>query len=787
MLSLIFLLVGVSSLLAQEEAIQEISRKFLSGEISESQAMRMARDAGISPEDLQQFQESAASGGGRESLSERRGVPDSEIHKDTFPFYYSEDGRSLPQEKVVEEPTTRREEVEMEHFGYELFKGSKDRYQRMEVGAVDPNYQIGPGDEILLSIWGQVERRSTMTVSREGTIFIEQYGQMIVAGLTLEQLESRLRRNLARIYSGLGSSGGTYLDVSLGKLRSILVYVVGDVENPGSHFLSNYTTAFTALHKAGGATTKGSLRKIHVIRNGETLSTLDLYDFLVSGKLPHDVRLQNNDVVFVPPRINTVRLSGEVRTPAVYELKEEETLKDLVHYSGGIKTTADIEHVQVERITPPSQRKSTSLAYEVLTPSLIEFGQEGLQINPFPLKDMDHVTIASLTVEEKIQWVPGGLKQVYITGHVYKPGGYVFNEGMTVHQLLSKTRGFNDSVFLAKTYLYQAHLIRYQSMGLSREVIPIPLGDVLEEPDSPGNIPLQPQDSLVIFPVSVIDKPRVVSVHGEVELPGNYTLYDNMSLRELLLLSGGFTREAYRQQVDVFRMEKGNEGYPQVHSVELPSGFLRDDLSGPVTSLEEFDMVVVRKDPELDYHRIVYLSGEVKYPGVYSVLYPGENLKSLIERAGGFTDRAFIPGVQYTRNGRQVVGDFSQVLLDENHDILLQNEDSIFIPQYPGTVSVTGNVRNPGLVQYNEGWSVRRYVEAAGGFDFEAAKRRTVIYYPGGNAQRKRWLRKTAVPEGSVIFVPEKPEREPLDINRLLAEWASIATSVAVIFYMVRN
>ncbi|MBS3808248.1 MAG: SLBB domain-containing protein, partial [Bacteroidales bacterium] len=317
-----------------------------------------------------------------------------------------------------------------------------------------------------------------------------------------------------------------------------------------------------------------------------------------------------------------------------------------------------------------------------------------------------------------------------------------------------------------------------------------PLADLIEEDEQKHNYTLQHRDSLIIYSAGVVHKKERVTIHGEVEEPGSYVLEEDMDIHDLLLQAGGFTKIAYKYNVEVFRIgnQENENQITTAYSINISPDILNNLDSEQQIKLKDFDMVVVRKDPDFSYHKVVNIEGEVKFPGRYPILRESETLSELVRRAGGLTSEAFLPGLQYTRNDtNRVVGDFDRVLESGQEGITLQQGDSIFVPQHPGTVKVSGAVRNPGVVQYQPEWGLERYVEAAGDYTFDAAKSKTIVYYPGGNARRKHWYRKPDVKEGSEVFVPLKPEREPLDVTQLLTEWASIATSVATVIYIINR
>lgn len=796
-LFLILLLVFPIVSLSQDiDVLRNIARQVQSGQISQDEALKKAREAGFSVSDLNKLGDTADKERGeqRSRLNELSeidvaGAPSFKIDTSQEKWKTKIDSITWEQWKEKQE----QDSIRKEYFGYELFEGSKDKYERVDIGSLDPNYQLGPGDEIILTIWGDTELRTKQKVSRDGTIFIEQYGQINISGLTLAGLEKKLTKRLSKIYSGLNPSTGnpsTFLDVSLGELQSIQVFVVGQVEEAGSQFVSSYSTAFTALYKAGGPTLEGSLRDIRIIRNGEVISKLDVYNFLTSGKMPNDVRLQNNDVIYVPPRLSTIRLNGEVKQRAFYELKNDETLQDLLQISGGIKITADANKVQIERVAPFEERGSDSEVYKAYAEEFGKFEDGKFKVNDIELKDKDIVTVPSLTGKHAKDTVPGGVDYVNISGHVYKPGRYVLTEDMKIKDLLLKAGGLKDSVYWGETYKVRADLIRYKDNYLDKSIIPIPLDKLMKGKAEEQNLQLRSRDSIIVYSSDLIHDREEVTVYGEVKDTGKYELQDNMTVQDLLLQAGGFTKRAYKYNVEVYRLKgSGNEeDFVKFYNVDVSPDMLNNFDKIDDFKLNDFDIVVVRKDPEFEPHQIIALKGEVKFPGKYPILEKSETFYDLIDRAGGLTDEAFMPGLKFYRDDTlRIVGDFREVLDKQAKGILLQDNDSIFIPKHPGTVKISGSVRQPGLVQYDSKWNLDDYIEAAGDYTFDAAKRKTVVYYPGGNARKKHLLGSPPVKEGSEIFVPEKPEREPVDITQLLTNWASIATSVATVIYILNR
>lgn len=498
----------------------------------------------------------------------------------------------------------------------------------------------------------------------------------------------------------------------------------------------------------------------------------------------YNLNTKNKHTILTNPMIN-----GKHRILFLV-LKKDETLRDLVEFSGGLRTSADIQKAQIERVSSFTDRERTGEIYKVLTPNLGSFKQDTFQINSFPIHDRDVVTISPVTGKAGRDSIPGGVQYVDVSGHIYKPGRYALGDDMKLSDLLKRAGGLKDSVFWENTYQLRADLIRYTEDGLDKKIIPVPLKELMEEETPEHNHTLKHRDSVIIYGADIAHDKKVTSIYGEVKNPGEYRLEENMNVHDLLLQAGGFTKRAYKYNLEVFRImrEKDSEGLTSVFNIDISPEILEQFESESPFELEDYDMVIVRRDPDLEYHRVVKIDGEVKYPGRYPILEKNETLGRLIERAGGTTEEAFLPGIKVNRDDtNKIVGNFSEVAEKKQQSIVLQQGDSITVPKQPGTVRVKGSVRNPGYVQYRSGWRVDRYVEAAGDYTFDAAKGKTVVYYPGGDAQRKNWLWNPPVEEGSEIFVPQKPPREPIDITDLLSQWASIATSVATVIYIINR
>ena len=398
----------------------------------------------------------------------------------------------------------------LDFFGYRLFKGDPSSFQKSNFGSVDPNYNIGSGDEIIIMLWGETEFRQQFTVDREGFVFIPEVGQVFVNGLNLGELEDKISKILSKFYSSLNPVVGkpsTFLDVSLGKLRPLRVMVLGDVAQPGSYTISPTTTLFSSLYYFGGPTFQGSLRDIHLIRNGKKISSIDFYDYLLSGHSKNDVRLQLDDVIFIPKRGKTVSISGEINRPGIYELKTGENLNNLIEIASGLKATTYLKHAQIDRIVPATERDTAGMDRMILD---LELGEiisgkaEGL------LFDGDKIKLFSiLDVRGNVATISGA--------SISRPGIYEIEDSTTVRDLILKA----DSL-LGDVYVGRADIVRLRE-DLREEIIKIDLEKVLMR-DSKHNLLLKPFDRVEIYSMSQMRPIYKVSIMGHVKL-GGLTLF----------------------------------------------------------------------------------------------------------------------------------------------------------------------------------------------------------------------------------------------------------------------
>jgi protein involved in polysaccharide export with SLBB domain len=680
-------------------------------------------------------------------------------------------------------------------FGLDVFRRETSQFDPNLAGPVDANYRLGPGDRLVLILTGDVEAAYTLDVTREGLVVIPQVGQINVANLTLAQLEDLLYARLGRVYSGIsrGPGASTRFSVSVARLRSNQVFVVGDVALPGSYRVSSAGTALSALYAAGGPTTNGSLRQVEIRRGGRVVERLDVYDYLLRGDASRDPRLQTGDVVFVPVRGPRARIWGEVVRPATYELKAGESLADLVSAAGGFTESAARQRIQIERIVPATDRGTGGGNDRVV----IEVTSEQLangQVPPLAIEAGDVVRV--FPVSERVR------NRVTVRGSVWAPGAQGFRSGMQLSEALRLAGGVRPDAYLGQVLVTRLRpdSTREQLRATLRDTT----GAVLRD------LELREDDDIQVFALSEFRPVRYVAVSGAVRKPGQYPFREGMTMRDVVLLAGGLQESAFLGEAEVARLPESREGGRTAQTVRVPldSSYLFERgpdgryvgppglpaPSGPApeVALRPYDNVLVLQQPNWELQRTVVLAGEVQFPGRYSLRNRNERLSDIIERAGGLTREAYPAGVVFVRNeGRlgRIGIDLPLVMRNARHrdNLILQDGDSIIIPQYNAVVNVKGAVNSPVAVSYVPGRSLDFYLAAAGGPSRKADTRRAYVTQPNGKVEsrRSRPLLPDHNPEpqaGSVVFVPE---RDPADKRDYVAAAAAVAQVLAALVAIV--
>ncbi|MGA9405722.1 MAG: SLBB domain-containing protein [Bacteroidota bacterium] len=776
----------------------------------------------------------------------------------------------------------------LRYFGYDVFLNAPAAFEPT-AGPVDPEYLIGPEDVIRINLWGQVEQRNDLEVDNEGRIFIPTVGPVLIAGQTLEQAQKSIIREMSESYKGLVSSPRTvWLDVTIARLRPKQIFIMGEVHSPGGYSVSTYANVFNSLFWVGGPTVKGSLRDVRLIRNNRVIAHIDLYKYFTGAEKINDVRVQSDDIIFVPPRGKTVSVSGEIRLPGIYELLPDENLRKVLDFAGGILPTTYLERVQIEHIIPFEDRVRGD--YE-RTLSDVNFRKVVNDKGDYTLADGDAVTLFPIDEDKEnyvmiegavfrpgtyqlekaptirdlvIQadsllpetylkraditrvhldstvevlhvdlgkamagdpnnnieleeydsvmvysiWDISSHRTVSIRGHVHNPGTYPYADSLTLYDFIFRAGGLEDSIYRDQTYLTRADLIRLNPDGLTKRTIPFNLGALLN--GVPGvNMLLQPDDEVVIYEIEVAKvRNDTIQVLGSVRRPGKLHLTTNMTLKDAILLAGGYTEDAWRLDAEIDRVEPtgmGEDSLVYIRFAGLPDlddstkgGKLQTDAERANNfHLERYDIVFVRPNPEFKFQELVTIDGEVRYGGQYALKSPNERLSDIIERAGGVKKSAFLLGGTMMRDSQRVNVDFERALRKPggDYDIVLHKGDLISIPKTPNSVKVSGEVNNPGIVSYIKGDNMWDYIERAGGVTDSANY--ALVRFPNGNVERHGlgWLfyGNPTLDDGSSIIVTKVPPPPPPpqfpgpDLGTTIKDIFAIAMSAATVIYLAHQ
>lgn len=667
-----------------------------------------------------------------------------------------------------------------DYFGADFFSLEAGLFSPPSFGPVPASYRLGVGDEVIVNAWGAIEFQETRVVDRDGCIILPKGGKVVCAGQTLDQVQDAVRRTLARFHSTIdtGEGGDTTVEVLLGRLRSIRVFVVGAVERPGSYELSSVSRVLTALYAAGGPTADGSMRRIRLVREAETVAEMDLYTYLLQGKRIDDVSLREGDTVFVPDVGPRVRISGEVKRPTLYEMIEGESLSDLLAYCGGFSAYAVSDFVLLKRVLPPDQRRpgTPDYTYRDVLVDPVSMKPVG---SPLPLVDGDEVLV------DRIQDLESGY--VDVSGKVKKPGRYMWLEGMTLQDLLARAGGLMPDA-LREMALIDRLSPRgdFLQVGVSLEETALETGD---------EVVLQVRDHLHVYARwENQDRPQV-TIAGQVYEPKAVYYRDGMTLGDLVLKASGLKRNADRLRVEVARLDFGArssrdlgsrpEKSVDVKILEMGPEFLSREES---FLLEPWDRVYIRGLPWWEEQNTVEIHGEVFYPGTFSLVRKDERISSLIKRAGGLKPDAYLVGARVVRATREVGNiaiDLAEALAHpgSDQDIILYEGDRLYIPNRMFTVKVVGEVGFPTSLVFEDGLDIDDYVNRAGGYLEMADKDRSRVVWPNGMSLPNKGS--SEVKAGSTIIVPVKPPPEGRGTWETIRDITSIVASLATVYIVV--
>jgi polysaccharide biosynthesis/export protein len=652
-------------------------------------------------------------------------------------------------------------------YGLSMFRQKTSMFDPTAAGPVDESYVLGPGDQLVLILTGDVELAHSLEVTREGFVVIPQVGQLHVANLTLGQLDALLAARLSRAFGsvGKGPGAGTRYSVSVSRLHLNQVFVVGEVATPGSYQVSSAGTALSALYAAGGPSANGSMRRIEVRRAGRTVDAMDAYDYLLRGDASHDVRLKTGDIVFVPVHGPRVRVVGEVARPGTYEVKEQESLADVLKSAGGFKAEAAQRRVMVERILPPGQRAPDGRDRVVIdVPAERLASADGAAFRTEP-GDVVRVFPVSDAVRDRIA----------VTGSVWAPGPQGFKPGMRLSDALRNAGGVRPDAMMDNVLV--TRLMPDSTRRQLRATLTDRAGGVLND------LPLEENDEVQVFAGSQMREERYVAIGGAVRKPGRFPYRLGMTLRDLVLLAGGASESAFGQaeiarlpepgsdrsvtartfRVPVTTKDAPSVGAPTPGGAEAQS--IRPTADAEIV-LQPDDNVLILRRPDWSTPRTVMLYGEVQFPGRYTLTSREERVTDLLKRAGGLTPEAYAAGLMFYRAENRIgrVGiDLPRVLKEPSHrdNMLLANGDSLYVPRYNAMVDVRGAVNSPIAVAYQPGKRLDYYIRAAGGGAAKADLGRAYVTQASGKVEsmKHRRMAPDDVPEpgaGSVVFVPQE-------------------------------
>ena len=724
-------------------------------------------------------------------------------------------------------------------FGSTLFfqKNRKLSFEPSLNQATPKNYILGPGDLIYVDIYGQSEKYYEATVNPEGSILLDNIGLIAVSGKTIEAAEGIIKNRVAAFYTGLsGSNPSTFLQVTLGNVKTIKVHILNEVRLPGTFTLSAFSTVFNALYAAGGPSDKGTLRAIQLIRNNKKIAEIDVYDLLINGTANLDVQLQDQDVILVNPYLARVKVMGEVKRPLVFEVTPEDNLEDILRFAGGFTDLAFKDRISISRIT--GNQRSISDVYQ---------NQLGL----FNLKGGDEVTVGRI--------IDRYTNRIQIKGAVFRPGVFSLTEGLTLTQLIKNADGLKGDA-----YTQRASILRTKG-DLSSEVLEVNLQAVLEGRQE--DVVLQREDVIRISSIYDVQNERYIQILGEVKRPGTYPYAAGMTPEELILIAGGLQESANIKDIEIARrLEDSDSGTLS----DIITTSINPDLSfNPnAISLAPFDQVIVRKRANFTMQRLVSVEGQVNSPGIFAIQTSVDRISDLIKRAGGVNQFAYTKGATLIRKTeffnteseqvrRQKNLEALRVLLKENptnpeaqeellirlfrdlpkekvaktdstannakresldqiaaetpgvavkfketeavainlekilanpgseEDLVLEEGDILNVPKLLQTVRMRGDVVYPTTLRHEQGRSLRFYINGAGGFDRRANRKQTYVVYANGAVKRTKGffgVRSFPVVEpGAEVIIPSKGPKIPIRLGELVGVTTGLATLALVL------
>ena len=793
---------------------------------SQFDLLKMARDQGMDPSKINELDKKFKSTETIARVAQNASTP-------------LEDTRL--RQRWVEEMEVFRKMDDSDIFGYNVFRGNTFLSFQSNLNIPTPlDYVIGPGDKLFIDIYGQSENYYQVEVSPEGNAILENVGPVNLSGLSLLNAEKRLVSRLKKVYQGINQKK-TFVDISVGVPRAIRVNIVGEVNLPGTYNFSAFNTVYNAIYVAGGITEKATLRDIKLFRNNKLVNTVDVYKFLTKGDGSSNIRLENNDLILVSPYSNRISIDGAVKLPGKFEFKNNETLSDLIFYSGGFTENASTKKIKVTRIINDQLK-------------IVDINSD--QFDFFQLKTGD-----KFQVEEIINKYND---RIIVKGAVYRPGVYSISDKMTINDLITKAEGLKPDVFLNRATVTRTNS-DYSTTNIS-----LNLKEELQNPQ----FNLEEEDVITIFSINDLSEEGYVEISGEVSNSGVYPYSKNISLIDLILSAGGFKDNATGKRVEITRRVSNENSNNEILSKVIIVN-LSKDLEGIIENdnfkLSPFDQVIVRKNPNFYIQQYANIEGEVMYPGKYAISSKNDRISDLLERAGGLKKFAYEKGATLIRLtefsepesdvqkkindlinlkakvlNKEVLSesdislverldkDLKNLNLEKNNnqnlssyakkeriseivkrnavsndipiskseaigidlgsivkspgsksDLLIEEGDVIIIPKKLETIRLRGELLYPTTVRFSPGRTLKYYINSSGGFDSKAKRSGTYVVYANGDVARtKKFLFFNIYPKaepGSEVIVPKKSLKNPIATSQILNFTTGLATLILAI------
>ncbi len=685
-------------------------------------------------------------------------------------------------------------------YGHDIFGGRGQSYASVSNLATPPNYRLGPGDEVIIDIWGASQTTVREVISPDGNIMVSDLGPVYLNGRTIREADSYVKKVFSQIYSGLdGDDASSSIKLTLGQNRSIQVNVMGEVSVPGTYRMSSFATLFNALYMAGGVSDLGSLRDIRVYRGGKEIAVIDLYDYIMRGSLSDDIRLEDNDAIVVSAQSVLVNIEGRVRRPMYYEMKDGETLSTLIDYAGGLSSDAYRKDIRVIRMGDYQR--------DIFTVPESGFGS-------FSLSDGDYIYVDS------IRDTYSNLAE--IRGAVNRAGRFQIGESIrTVRDLVEVAGGLKEDAFPSRALLSRTNPDKTLT-NLSIDIKGLMDGSVSDE--------LLRNDDVLFIP-SILDlgEVKTFGVYGEVLFPGEYRYADNTSIEDLILQAGGLKENASISKVDVVRRNRNKEAMVKTDSLTKTFSFSIDEnlsIRDDGFRLMPYDEVYVRQSPGYAANRRVIVVGEVTFPGYYSMETNTERLSDIMSKVGDFSSEAYLEGARLERrmtaDEKKRMRDIAETLaLNDSlalvntlnklstlttydvgidlkaamknpggaSDIVLRDGDRIIIPVFNNTVKIDGEVMFSNTTPFVKGKNFKYYIDRAGGYSQKAKKNKVYVVYMNGSVAKAKRRSSKLVQPGCEIIVPARKEHEGMKTSEILSlgsTSASLATVVLALMNLLK-